>query len=265
MLGNKTVLITGAARGMGREFALEAARQGSQRVALTDIDKAGLDETADLVRAEGADVHVAVADLRSSADIRSAVDSTTAWASGLDVLVNNAGVLEHFFTDPANVTIEDLPEDVWDAVFDINLKAMWLATKFAAPALRASTRGPAIVNASSVAGMQGSKAPAYGASKGAVLQLTRTTAIHLAPVVRCNAFCPGSIETPMSAAHLAAATDKVATARSMSGTHLIPRMGRVEEVAKAVCWLASDESSFITGAVIPVDGGTTAWRGIRED
>jgi NAD(P)-dependent dehydrogenase (short-subunit alcohol dehydrogenase family) len=257
MLGNKTVLITGAARGMGREFALEAARQGSQRVALTDIDKAGLDETADLVRAEGADVHVAVADLRSSADIRSAVDSTTAWASGLDVLVNNAGVLEHFFTDPANVTIEDLPEDVWDAVFDINLKAMWLATKFAAPALRASTRGPAIVNASSVAGMQGSKAPAYGASKGAVL--------HLAPVVRCNAFCPGSIETPMSAAHLAAATDKVATARSMSGTHLIPRMGRVEEVAKAVCWLASDESSFITGAVIPVDGGTTAWRGIRED
>jgi len=264
MLENKTVLVTGAARGMGREIAVEAARQGSTHVAVTDIDKAGLDETADLVRAEGADVHVAVADLRRSEEIRTAVGSTVDWAAGLDVLVNNAGVMEHFFTDPQNVTLEDLPEDVWETVFDINVKAVWLATKFAAPALRASTRGPSVVNASSVAGLTGYRSPAYTASKGAVVQLTRSMAIELAPDVRVNCYCPGSIKTPMSDAHLAAGTDPVATERAMSGTHLIPRRGEVGEIAQVVCFLASDAASFLTGVILPVDGGTTAWRGVRD-
>ena len=263
-LGDKTVFVTGAARGMGRGIAVEAARQGATHVAITDVDTAGLDETADLVRAVGADVHVAVADLRDSGAIRAAVEGTVSWASGLDVLVNNAGVLDHFFTDPAKATIAELPEGAWDAVFAINVKAMWLTAKYASAALRASTRGPSIVNAASVAGMTGYRMPAYTASKGAVIQLTRTMAVDFAPDVRANCYAPGTIRTPMSDANLAAGEDPVATERRMSGTHLIPRRGTVEEVAQVVCFLASDAASFLTGVVLPIDGGTTAWRGVRE-
>jgi NAD(P)-dependent dehydrogenase (short-subunit alcohol dehydrogenase family) len=264
MLGDKTVLVTGAARGMGREIAVEAARQGSTHVAVTDVDKAGLDETADLVRAEGADVHVAVADLRDSGQIRAGVEGVVGWASGLDVLVNNAGVLDHFFVEAEKATITDLPEEAWDAVFAINVKAMWLTAKYASSALRASSRGPSIVNAASVAGLTGYRMPAYTASKGAVVQLTRSMAVDFAPDVRVNCYAPGTIATPMSDANLAAGEDRAATERRMSGTHLIPRRGTVGEVAQVVCFLASDAASFLTGVVLPVDGGTMAWRGVRD-
>jgi NAD(P)-dependent dehydrogenase (short-subunit alcohol dehydrogenase family) len=119
------------------------------------------------------------------------------------------------------------------------------------------------VNAASVAGMTGYVSPAYTASKGAVIQLTRSAAISLAPDVRVNAFAPGTIETPMSESVIAAAPDKDAQLRRMTGAHLIPRFGRVGEVAKVVCFLASDDASFLTGVNLPVDGGTMAWRGLR--
>ncbi len=263
-LGDKRILITGAARGMGREIALEAARQGAGHVGLTDVEPDGLAETEALVRAEGAEVRSVVANLRSSDEIRAMVDEIAAWAGGLDVLVNNAGVLDHLFTDADKVAVDTLDEDTWDAVHDINLKAVWLATKYAAPYLRASDRGPSIVNAASVSGMNGSGMTAYGVTKAAVLQLTRTTAINLAPHVRANSYSPGAIKTPMGDSHLASSSDRLATARAMYGTHLIPRRGTVNEIAQVVCFLASDEASFLTGINVPVDGGTTAWRGMRD-
>lgn len=265
MLGDKRILITGAASGMGREIAVEAARQGAKQVGISDVDNPGLAVTEELINAQGADACVLKADLRSAEEIRMMVDRFADWAGGLDVLVNNAGVLDHVFTPSDQTSVDLLPEDAWDAVLDINLKAVWLAIKYAAPYLLGSDRGPAIVNAASVSGMTGSGMPAYAVSKAAVIQLTRTAAINLAPHVRANSYSPGSIKTPMSDSHLERARDKLAAARAMYGTHLIPRRGNVNEVAKVVCFLGSDDSSFITGANIPVDGGTMAWRGMRDN
>ncbi|WP_174575731.1 SDR family NAD(P)-dependent oxidoreductase [Nocardia miyunensis] len=264
LLGDKRVLVTGAARGMGRELAVEAARQGAARIGITDIDAAELDVTASLVAESGAQVRQLRADLRSTTDIREMVEEFAGWAGGLDTLFNNAGVLDHMFTDPDRTGVETLAEEVWDTVMDINLKAVWSAIKFAAPHLRASERGPSVVNAASVAGLAGTHMPAYGVSKSAVIQLTRVAAVNLAPHVRVNCYCPGSIRTPMSEAHLAAGTDKLARARSMYGTHLIPRLGLPVEVARTACFLASDEASFLTGVALPVDGGTMAWRGVHD-
>jgi NAD(P)-dependent dehydrogenase (short-subunit alcohol dehydrogenase family) len=263
MLGDKRVLVTGAAGGMGREIAVECARQGATRVGITDIDAAGLTVTERLVRDEGAEARALPADLRDAGEIRSMVDGIAEWAGGLDTLFNNAGVLDSMFTD-AGTDVDTLAEEAWDAVYDINIKAVWLATKFAAPHLRVSQRGPSIVNAASVSGLTGYQMAAYTSSKGAVIQLTRTTAVNLAPHIRANCYTPGSIKTPMSDAHLAGAEDQEAAARAMFGTHLIPRRGYVNEVAKVACFLASDDASFVTGGVIPVDGGTMAWRGVRS-
>lgn len=258
VLTGKRVLVTGAAAGIGREIAIEAARQGAAYVGVADVNPGAAAETVSLIDGEAEAIQV---DLADAAQVRRMVDTAVASAGGLDTLVNNAGVLESAFSPDA--TLEGLPEDAWDQVFAINVRAMWLAIKYAAVYLRGSTLGPSVVNAASVSGMTGYPAPAYAASKGAVIQLTRSAAISLAPEVRCNAFAPGSIETPMSQGHLAAAEDKEARLRQMTGAHLIPRFGRVSEVAKTVCFLASDDASFITGAIVPVDAGTTAWRGLR--
>jgi NAD(P)-dependent dehydrogenase (short-subunit alcohol dehydrogenase family) len=258
VLQGKVCVVTGSGGGIGRATAVEMGRQGA-RVVVTDVDDAGGAETVSLVQEAGAEASYIHCDVRSEDEISALVAHAVERFGGLDVLHNNAGVHETDFA--SNPTVDTLSLDVWTKVYEINLRGVWLATKHAAPHLKASERGPAIVNAASIGGLLGyPMASAYCSTKGAVIQLTRATAIDLAPV-RCNCYSPGSIDTPMVQKYVDSAEDEDAAVRGLTGSHLIPRLGEPEEVAKLVCFLASDDAGFITGSAFTIDGGSTAWRG----
>jgi NAD(P)-dependent dehydrogenase (short-subunit alcohol dehydrogenase family) len=179
----------------------------------------------------------------------------------LDVLLNNAGVLERAFTN--DVDFDTLPEDLWDLLMDINLKAVWLMSRLAAPHLRRSIRTPAVVNVASVAGYVAYSHAIYGVTKAAVIQFTKNMAVSLAPDVRVNCYCPGTIDTEMSRNTAAAGTSDPRVAK-MTAANLIRRKGTAEEVAKLACYLASEDAGYMTGAAYLIDGGTLAWRGLHE-
>jgi NAD(P)-dependent dehydrogenase (short-subunit alcohol dehydrogenase family) len=263
MLNGKLALVTGAGQGIGRAIAVEMARSGAAGVAVADRNLAGARETAALVREAGAQAEAIEVDLRDRDQIEAMVNAAVDRLGGLDVLCNNAGIIETSLTD--DCAVDTLPEEVWDAVYEVNLRAVWLTTKFAAPHLRRSTRGPAIVNTASVSGLTGfSHGPVYCTTKGGVIQLTKVTAVDLAPV-RCNCFAPGVIETPLARGFMDIAEDPTELQKAMIAPQLINRMGRPEEVGKLACYLASDDAAFITGAVFPIDGGALAWMGVRHD
>jgi NAD(P)-dependent dehydrogenase (short-subunit alcohol dehydrogenase family) len=263
MLDAKIAIVTGAGQGLGRAIVVEMARQGAGGIVVVDRRAETAEGTAELARALGADVHVVGCDLRERDQIEAMVESAVERFGGLDVLVNNAGIIESTLT--SDCAVDTLPEDVWDAVYETNLRAPWLATKFAAPHLRRSERGPSIVNAGSVSGLLGfANAPAYCTTKGGVIQLTKQTAVDLGPHVRCNCYCPGVIATPMALEHIEAGEDAAARERQLVAPQIIDRMGRPEDVAKLVCFLASDDAAFITGGVYPIDGGHLAKAGSHD-
>jgi len=177
MLADRIGLVTGAGQGIGRAIAVEMARQGARGVAVLDIDAEGGQATAALVREAGADGVFVPCDLRDGAQITAAVQAVAERFGGLDVLVNNAGVIESMMT--GHCAFDELTEEIWDAVYEINLKAVWRMTKAAAPLLRSSPRTPAVLNAGSTAGLVGYAHPVYCASKGGVIQLTKAMAIDL--------------------------------------------------------------------------------------
>jgi NAD(P)-dependent dehydrogenase (short-subunit alcohol dehydrogenase family) len=261
-LKGKRVLVTGAAQGMGQAIAIACAIQGAEAVTIVDIQNDLAQETAQLVRDAGANALVITADLTKPDQIHEMIETAASFAGGLDTLINNAGVIDTAFLHPAG--FDTLDETTWDTVMAVNLKAVWLATKAAAPHLRVSGRGPSIVNSASVAGVHGTtSAIAYGASKAGVIQLTKSCAVALGPNIRVNAFLPGTIDTPMAQSHLVSGADRSQTELRMTGTQVIPRFGTADEVAQVACFLASDAASFVTGGIYPVDGGTLAWRGMR--
>ncbi len=260
MLESRICLVTGSADGIGRATAIEMAEQGAAAVMVCDINDEKGAETVEIVRAKGADAEYRRCNMESAEDIRALIDATVERFGGLDVLHNNAGVHESDFT--TDLTVETLPEEIFDRIYRINLRGPWLAMKYAAPHMRRSQRSPSIINAGSTGGITGyPMMNAYGASKGGLIQLTRCVAVDLAPDVRVNCYYPASVYTNMVRKFIDAAEDKEATERFMVATHLIPRFGEPVEVAKLVCFLASDDARWITGGVFPIDGGSLSWRG----
>ncbi|HEY6102152.1 MAG TPA: glucose 1-dehydrogenase [bacterium] len=249
-LVGKIALITGAAGGMGRAAAGLFASEGA-KVVIADVAANAGEEAAREISAAGGEAVFVRADVSSAADAEAMVRFAVERFGGLNVLYNNAGI---FHPDDGG-TIETA-EGIWDRVIDINLKGVWLACRYGIPALLRSGGG-SIINVASFVALVGAATPqiAYTASKGGVLAMTREIAVEYARKrIRANALCPGPIETPMLAELL---SDPQRRARRL--VHIpIGRFGQAEEVARAALWLASDESSLMTGATVVVDGGITA-------
>jgi NAD(P)-dependent dehydrogenase (short-subunit alcohol dehydrogenase family) len=263
-LDGKVCVVTGAGSGMGRACAVEMAAEGAN-VIVADINEPAAARTVETIGRAGGEAAAFSCNLRKPAEIQSLMAFSADRFGGIDVLHNNAAIHETDLTQTTSVEL--LPDDIWDAVYEVNLKAVWLAIKYAAPHLKKSRRNPAIVNvASTGAFVSYPQAGAYCATKGAVLMLTKAVAVDLGPYgIRCNCYCPGAIDTPMTRKYYESAADKKAVMSVLTGAHLIPRLGQPEEVAKLACFLASDDSSFMTGGAYLIDGGTLAWRGVRAD
>ncbi len=246
-LENKVALISGGARGMGGVEARLFAKEGA-KVVIGDIrEEEGRQIEAQIAEAGGECLFIFL-DVTKEANWVEAVASTVARFGKLDILINNAGIF------PME-KVEDTTPESWDQVMDINAKGVFLGTKAAIPAMRQSGGG-SIINLSSIAGLVGSSySSSYNASKGAVRLLTKSTAIQYAKEgIRANSIHPGLIDTLMAADLLA---DEELRQRRIASTPL-GRIGTAQEVAQGALYLASDESSFVTGSELIIDGGFTA-------
>jgi NAD(P)-dependent dehydrogenase (short-subunit alcohol dehydrogenase family) len=247
-LAKKAALVTGASSGIGRACALAFAREGAH-VSLVARRRELLQQVCD--GSSGNAVAVA-ADLSVPADIARAVQQTLEAFGRIDVLVNNAGIL-------LPGTAESHSEEEWQRTFDVNLRAAWLLSRAVLPHMRV-VGGGSIINMASVLGLAGARNRlAYAASKGALVMLTRCMAVdHASENIRVNCICPGFVETELTDGMLAQSRDPDAERQRRVRLHPLGRLGTPEDVAALAVYLASDESTWVTGAAIPVDGGFTA-------
>ncbi|TET95824.1 MAG: SDR family oxidoreductase [Dehalococcoidia bacterium] len=251
-LKDKVALVTGAASGIGRATAALFGQEGA-KVMCADLDAAGAEHVARQIADGGGEAASTQADVSQAADVERMVKETVERWGRLDVLVNNAGI---YFIQP----LTQVPEDEWDRLININLKGVYLGCKYAIPRMVGQGKG-AIVNTASIAGLRGSANwTTYCASKGGVVQLTKALAMEVARLnVRVNCVCPGIIDTGMfdQAVDLVA-VNREELATTIGEAHPMGRIGRPEEVAAAILFLASEEASFITGVPLSVDGGLWA-------
>lgn len=242
----KVALITGAGRGIGRASALRLASEGAA-VSVADMDEKGGRETVRMVEDKGAQAVFILADVTRSEDVQRMVAETVKALGGIDILFPGAGV-------GAGGTVDSISEAEWDRVVNLDLRGVFLCCKYAIPEIR-KRGGGAVVHVSSIGGERGISGAGFCAAKGGIINLTRSMAVAYAKEnIRVNCLCPGYIATPIIQGIL----DDPQRLAATSARHPMGRIGAAEEVAAAVAFLASDDASFITGAILPVDGGYLA-------
>lgn len=247
-LKGKVAIVTGAGSGIGRACALALAQEGA-RVGLVGRRKKLLEKVAAEIGSSGL---VLAADVSQRLEAERIVEKTVSHFGSLNVLLNNAGVL-HIGT------AEQITEEQWDETFNVNVRAVWLLSRAVLPAMR-KAGGGSIINMASVLGINGARnRAAYAASKGAVVLLTKCMAIDYGQEqIRVNAICPSFIETDLTAAVISKAPDPKSVRAERISVHPLGRLGQPEDIAGLAVYLASDESSWVTGSIFPVDGGYLA-------
>ncbi len=249
-LAGKVILVTGAASGMGRVATAMFAAQGAKVIA-ADLNVAGLDETMAGLEGALADSVLAVTgNVTDSDDVARMIGESVERFGKLNVLYNNAGIMPE-----ADTSVVETSEDVWVQILDVNLKSIFLVCKHGIPAL-IEAGGGSIINIASFVALVGCTTPqdAYTASKGGVLSLTRSLAVQYGPHgVRANAICPGPILTPMTEQLFPSEEERLKRLNRIP----LGRFGRAEDIVHAGVFLASDESSWMTGSQFVVDGGIT--------
>ena len=246
-LKNKVAIITGAAKGQGEFEARLFASEGAT-VVLCDIDVETCGKTAEEISSSGGSAVSMTLDVTSESNWIGVIEQTVEFFGKLDILVNNAGIY-------SRVPIENASVEEFDHILEVNLRGVFLGTKHAIPAMRTSGGG-SIINISSTAGIVGNVGSgAYGASKGGVRSFTKYTAIqHASEGIRANSVHPGPIDTDMISDNLSTAEGRKSTESRIP----MGRVGSIEDVAMGVLFLATDESSYMTGSELVIDGGMTA-------
>ena len=249
-LENKVALITGAASGIGLAAAELFAREGAALM-VADIDSARLDAVAKNLQQSGATVHHSTGDLSFSGVARRIADEAANRFGRIDILFNNAGI-------DLRGTIEETSDENLDRILSVNVKAAFFLTKYVVPHID-SLRGGSIINTSSAVALYPVVGRiAYCTTKGAIVSLTKALALDLAPRnIRVNCICPGAVNTPLLQQDFAAAKDPDARLASIIARYPIGRLAEADEIARVALFLASSESSYITGATITADGGRT--------
>lgn len=250
-LRGKVAVITGAGAGIGRASALLFAREGAA-VVVADLDYGAGEETVARIRREGGEAAFVPVDVAESDQVERMIRSTVETWGRVDVLFNNAGV--NFAASVVEIT-----DEMWRRSLDVNLKGVMLGCHHAIPEML-KTGGGSIVNSASMLGLVASPRQApYAAAKGAVVMLTRQVAVDYAQRnIRVNCLCPSEVNTEMNRRFVAQSPDPEATLRRVLARIPMDRMAEPEEIASAALFLASDDSSYITGVALPVDGGLTA-------